>query len=334
VFFTFAFAGDFDGSAYESESRSTKLSELWSAISDDSEPLGYYNTLEQAELFVEDASTSFTFQGDDMPNQYIGHLFERKKLIHTVGVIARATFKVTNAVNYTGLFKSGCDSVLIRFSLAQNPDGNAYTPGIAIKFLRDGKASANIFAMYSLVGQPSSNFFLHDLTNHVPALNPDWAPLALKALDAKFKTASSWPSMVGLSNVASYDQYGNEITIPRFPYRLVFHPASSVHFSFGNVTVDPWYTPFSKLGNGLVYHVYAQDAPLLSNGALRKIGEIHLTSAATSSYFGDRHYFHQHPFMEDDLAIRPDWVTAATKDVNIQQAYPYSPGYQYGDLPF
>lgn len=78
------------------------------------------------------------------------------------------------------------------------------TPGLTLKILRDGVKSSNIFAMYSLEGQSSFNMFEHDLTNHVPNLG-DGASLALKALAAKFKTASQWPTMIGLKDCASFD---------------------------------------------------------------------------------------------------------------------------------
>jgi len=82
------------------------------------------------------------------------------------------------------------------------------TPGLTLKFMRDGVKSANIFAMISLEGQSSFNLFEHDLTNHVPNIGPN-AIFALKALAAKFKTASNWPTMIGLKDCADFDQSGN-----------------------------------------------------------------------------------------------------------------------------
>lgn len=85
--------------------------------------------------------------------------------------------------------------------------------------------------MYSLEGQSSFNMFEHDLTNHVPNLG-DSAPLALKAIAAKFKTASQWPTMIGLKDCSSFDQYGNAEPQINFPFRLVFHPSNDAHNAF------------------------------------------------------------------------------------------------------
>lgn len=84
--------------------------------------------------------------------------------------------------------------------------------------------SGNTFAMYSLFGQTSYNLFEHDLTNHVPQFNVNTAPLSARLLLDRFRTASAWPTMMGLSDMATYDQFGNKESIVNFPFRLVFHP--------------------------------------------------------------------------------------------------------------
>lgn len=73
-----------------------------------------------------------------------------------------------------------------------SPPDSGITAGIAIKFLRSGQASGNIFAMYSLLGQPSWNFFAHDLTNHVPDLFSG-AGEALQLVRRLFSSASDYP---------------------------------------------------------------------------------------------------------------------------------------------
>jgi len=79
--------------------------------------------------------------------------------------------------------------------------------------------------------------FEHDLTNHVPNFNVDTAPLSAKLLLDRFKTASAWPTMMALSDMATYDQFGNQETNVSFPFRLVFHPVKAAHEGFSSAPV-------------------------------------------------------------------------------------------------
>jgi len=343
LFLSVAFGDEeFNGPQYESQTRGQKIDQLWHAIESDPENLDWYSALSVAEIFVESMDTTFETLADDMPQQYIGNFFERKKLIHTVGVIARAELKITNTTSgFTGIFATGCDSVLIRLSLAKKPleekGTGAYAPGIAVKFLRDGLPSGNVVSMFSLAGQDGFNFFEHDFTNHVPSPNPAWMDTAEKLLLAKFRTASTWPTMVGLSDLASYDQNGRKQSSPRFPYRLIWHPSSKLHNAFPDEpTGQPFYSQLMRaLAPGeVLYELYIQAEPLQTNLQLIKLGEVVLTSEGTTSKFGDRHFFHRHQLFEDDLQLRPDWVSGATTDINIQESAPSRPGFEYGDLPF
>lgn len=84
---------------------------------------------------------------------------------------------VENNQNYTGIFKSGSDFALIRFSLTHKPDisktlaKDAYdnfVPSFAVKFLRDGVHSGNLFGAFSLDGAASWNWFRKDFSTHIP----------------------------------------------------------------------------------------------------------------------------------------------------------------------
>ena len=82
---------------------------------------------------------------------------------------------------------------------------NFLVPGMAIKFLRDGVDSANTFAMNSVNGQESWDYFLLPWSNHFADLeNPALNPLA-----NKLHEASEYVQAVGLSDMAMWDQYGN-----------------------------------------------------------------------------------------------------------------------------
>jgi len=265
---------------------------------------------------------------------------ERKKLIHTVGVLTHGKLTITNnANNYTGIFATGSDNAIIRLSLAKETtvEGGvvAYVPALVIKYLRDTVPSANSFAMCTLLGQTSWNFFKHDLSNHVPRFG-DWATLVAQLVLEKFMDASPWPSMIGLSDMARFDQTGKEYPAPKFPYRLVFHPTSYWHKLYNDSNPG---MPFNEqllktLTPGPLYDVYAQDQPpFTSNSQLVKIGTLTMTSPPSLSHYGDRSLFMQHTAFEDDLSIFPSWEAGAQKDINTQVNTP-EPGYMFPDLPW
>ena len=77
-------------------------------------------------------------------------------MIHSVGTVAKVKLESSGVHSYTGIFK-GANHGIVRLSLAKEPDteGTNTAPGMALKFLRDGKDSANLVAMYSVAGQVS-----------------------------------------------------------------------------------------------------------------------------------------------------------------------------------
>lgn len=72
---------------------------------------------------------------------------------HAVGSIASGKFVSNGQHPYTGIFR-GADNVIIRMSNAGEASFNPpnANPGLAMKVLRDGVNSANILAIYSLLG--------------------------------------------------------------------------------------------------------------------------------------------------------------------------------------
>ncbi len=134
------------------------------------------NALELPGLFLESMDPTIKLVADTYKNDFFG---ARVKYIHSVGTVAQAKFvPVANSAGYTGMWSEGCDNVFIRYSIAKADDttkttpAEAYdnfTPGIALKFLRDGVPSANLVAMKSVNGQDSWNPFKYDFSNHIGA---------------------------------------------------------------------------------------------------------------------------------------------------------------------
>uniref|UniRef100_A0A6B2L9D6 Uncharacterized protein n=1 Tax=Arcella intermedia TaxID=1963864 RepID=A0A6B2L9D6_9EUKA len=316
------------GYDWQSKSASDKRQVFDPVIGNDTTPGTFPSDLELPEIFLESMDTSFDWVGDDMPSQWFSR---RPKLIHSVAVIADAKW-VPLSNPYTGVFQ-GCDNLYVRLSLATAPTTGAggYTPGLSLKCFRDGLHSGNMFAMYSLQGQDSWNFFQHDLTNHVPDLSSD-ASFILQELRKTFAAASAYPVMIGLSDLALHDQHGSNVTTPRFPFRLIFHPTTAIHNAFPSApSTDPFETVLAKgLQNpGPLYEVWAQDLP--TSTTFTRIGTLETTAPATTSNFGDVYMFFQHTRFEDDIKFVPGWAQAASDIMAYQRSVS---GYTYPDLPW
>jgi len=302
-----------------------KAGALYKVVVEDQTSMSWPNALQLGELFVESMNRSFDYIADQMPHQGILDLELRRKLVHSVGAVAFGKFVVTASDNnYTGIFRSGANETFIRFSLAANPSSNAVTPGVAFKFLRSGVPSSSAFGMYRLSGQPEANFFQHDLTNHVPDLSPEDA-LALRLLKRRFSTASAYANMLGLSDAATYDRDGRRASNPVFPFRIIFHPTSELHYKMTNFKFP---SSFSTIQPSIIYWVYVQDTPW---GAPRKFGYFETLSSITTSFFGDKHLFFEHFRQEVDFSYRPEWQAPADAINKYQSEHK---GYAFPDLPF
>jgi len=243
----------------------------------------------------ESIRTTFDSNSDTFPDR-------REKTIHGVGVIGGIKFESAGGHPYQGLFK-GAEHGMIRFSSAKNPSSDGVTPGMGLKFFRDGRRSANFVSMYSLDGQPCSDtdFFQHDWSNHIPMTDN----FGLKIIAAKFWQVSNCPLQVGLSDVAS-DADGVAPARGSFPYELKFKAAVSSECDCQDY--DQCLSNLASISAGTkLFDVEARPSP---HAALQHIGTISLTSQVQQSKWGDEQFFIQHQNMEDDFAIHPEWVTA------------------------
>lgn len=236
--------------------------------------------------------------------QWVGDTFEdsllvRKKYIHSVGDVAKVSFvPVSNEEGYTGIFE-GAEYGYIRMSCAKEPTtdkpaaGN-FIPGIGLKFLRDGVHSADLVAMYSVNGQENWNFFSNNFTNHIGAASG----VALTALSHKFATATPYVQTVGLSDYAQYNEDGEQISTPNFPWELTFQPSDEVNTMFPTSAdySGTYYTDQLKtipVGT-TVYNLLAKSSPTSKNV---HIGDLVLQTTPTTSYWGDKYMFFKHTDM-------------------------------------
>ena len=329
------------GVAWESKPAAEKMDELWNKLLYPSRgtSYGWYSLLSMVELFTENVHLTFSTISDQIPTRSVlGTKHHRKKLIHSVGVVAPAKFvKVEGSNNYSGVFE-GADNAIIRMSHAVKPDFSVpnVVPGMAIKFLRDNRPSANVFAMYSLLGQTSYHYFEHDFSSHAPYFNVSLVDAGSRALFNAFLKVSQYPTFVGVSGLAEYDQQGQQVAAPRFPFRLQFQPAKSRR---DQDTSDPpqksdsyVVSELRGLPAGPLYEVYAQDSP--SSDSLVHIGTLITTAETISAEYSDRDLFFQHQSFEQDLQYHPEWEDPTQDILHNQEKVLPPQGFVFPDLPY
>ena len=111
-------------------------------------------TSEDNETSLSKEQEKVGFGDEMMPEVTEGNKNMRQKYLHQQGVVTKAKFvpfrSVVRRRGYTGIFKTGADDVILRFSTSgQHLEGvtNSLNPAIAIKFLRSGVISGNQFGM-------------------------------------------------------------------------------------------------------------------------------------------------------------------------------------------
>jgi len=198
-----AVSADFSSDDYMAKSAADKMSAIWAEVEATKDKSGEFPGAKLAGIFIESMNPTFDTKGDTMPHNFLG---TRTKYIHSVGTVGKVKLVSSGHHPFTGVFK-GATQGLVRFSSAAAPavGSQPLAPGLGLKFLRDGMDSANLVAMYSVNGQPGDwNFFANDFTDHIGAASST----ALKALAAKFATATKHIQQVGLSNYSEADESG------------------------------------------------------------------------------------------------------------------------------
>jgi len=309
----FSATKDFSSPSYQAKSASEKMATLWESIeATKGTSASWPSAFAIALIFLENLNISFDEKGDVMP-------WLRRKLIHSVGVIARSTWTTAPAAKrYSGILAGGCDNLLLRLSVAKNPDPSKssadeaiknFVPGMAFKCLRSGRPSANLIAMYSVAGQASWNFFKNDFT-HAPAYPDDRSQDgAGKALVSKFSGVNKWPMTIGLEDLAHFDQQGRdesrhegELT---YPFQLIFRPRQSHTARFIDNYEDHYVSQLTGLPAGPIYDVYAIDKPGCEEVI---IGTISNSEQFIKSKWADESLFFRHNSPTIDFKSYPEWA--------------------------
>ncbi len=258
---------------YESLSAQTKLSLLWTKVlSEEYKKLPEITSPNIISFLSSSGSylkISFSHIGDQMPEK-------RTKLIRPFGAVAKVSFKSLNN-SYTGLY-SGCSFGLIRFSIVDN---KSFSPGVALKFLVDGRPSLNFMGMESISGSDKNfNFFAFKLSNILPKAKN----LKGKAIDFVFKRAINPTNRLGITHLAKRDCLGNDIDDSKGLNVISLKPVRETQFS--SKKGRDFRKDLKKLEVGSVlYEVWG-------NGEI--LGELVLESKVIASEYADKGLFFRH----------------------------------------
>ena len=187
------------------------------------------------------------------------------------------------------------------------------TPGVSIKFLRSGTSSANFVMIHSLGPLPDDNhnFFSTPIANHIPASAPD---TSTNILANRFCSTGHCITKVGLSNVCTHDQDGTEYLDPIFPFKVIFEPTGDVNFP--NAPPDSmtdFLNQFKEFGIGTeLYTIKAMRSPDDVEGFV--LGNAVTADECVSSNFGDTKMFFKHQWIEEDIALMPEWSQSYYED--------------------
>lgn len=258
--------------------------------------------------FLTSVRTTFDNFLPEMPNG-------REKNIHTAGAVCTVDMDVSSS-EYTGLFGEGSQRGFIRMGLAAAPDDEGITPGIGLKFPRSGEPSGDFVAMHKTDGGLPWNFFANNMSNHI---SPAAGPKVLLA--KKFEDATICSTHVGISHMAAWDQNGNKVSDPKFPYKLFMVPTVSTKNS--PTTVAEYIEQFESFAVGTkLFDVWAcggakddetQAATNLSANCASPslLGSIKIAKQCTASDYGDRQFHIRHQRIEEDWELEPDYLKGA-----------------------
>lgn len=291
---------------YDEMISAEKQEELWNIILSAQNTTGArMGTMDYVNFLVRDKlSLSFTAQSDVLPHDHM-------KRIHTIGGIAKATYRSVGNHTYSGMFQGESDAI-IRFSHARGVQSadNGTIPGIGLKLLRDGMISADLVAMFALNGQDGGNFFENRFFTHILA-DQTCSDTVTYIVGKRFDCGVTPATVVGLNHFALHDQEGVAVDSSdvEFPFKLIFEPNSELSNRFYGADKYADLKPMlTSIESGIkVYDVIALSGPEAEEV---KIAEIHLDSQIIYSQAGDEFIFFRHEDPNTDLQYHPEWTDA------------------------
>jgi hypothetical protein len=218
------------------------------------------------------------------------------KGIHRRASVAKVKFRSALDNQRLDLW-GGFDYALLRISLTEIPNENIYKPGLALKVLIDGQASANLSMLVDLDGFASSNIFEKTYSNIVPK------PLTVKGKlgVALFRLRSKYPRAIKVDRFCSINQSGQKVNYDKIT-QLYFKPNDTLKKAHFNYSDPRLYLNNDLEQEQVLFGVYAGCNTNYSyntfSGCAKYLGDIILDSNFMSSSFGDERLFFNHEFVD------------------------------------
>ncbi|KAJ3094585.1 hypothetical protein HDU97_007888 [Phlyctochytrium planicorne] len=237
-----------------------------------------------------------------------------QKGIHAVGSCASAEWVPTPGNPYTGVFASGA-KLVVRFSLGAPPVTAPFTkritninPGLGLKALRSNVKSGNLVSMFTIDGQPETDFFAHTWNNHLPKTAFKEIPI-----ETAFRMATrDHADKVGLSDFATFDRDGKKSDKPNFPFMISFTPTRDAPPKQADADTNTiaWRAQVGSIKpNTTLWTITGQDRPDSTDRI--NLGTIVITSTPTLSKYCDDRLLFRHQRFDDDFKIRgAEWTGA------------------------
>jgi hypothetical protein len=298
---------------YESKTAEEKMEIMFDLVKAQEGTSGRYPNIfgNIQALFRDDFSPTVDHISDIIP-------YDHEKRIHSVGAVATMKFINTHDHSYTGIFK-GTSYAMVRLSSARAySEFGGPIPGMAAKFFIDGVPSVNVVAMNAVDGQDSGNFFERNFSNHISPTVSFFKSMLFR----KFEKASSPAALVGLSEIALYNNDGSIEDNPIFPFELILVPNKILRMKHADMdkTDEDLRRVLESIPAGTkIYDVYGRATP---SSDREPLGEMIITSKLMYSKFGDENLFFRHQKMEDDLVRRPEWRPAMPSLRNLRERCP------------
>lgn len=304
---------------YEAETAAQKQAQLWKVVSETAyapgcrPASGLFLAALAAPTTIGSMATSLDRASDELP---VG----RRKMVHPFGTVATFDFvkdaAPAGSPAYTGILAPGGAPVhgVLRASLGGDPNVIGFTPGLALKFLVDGKSSLNVVVMNSLMGQKTdTNFLRKPFSNELPDPHAgldrnagflDWAKADSFALG---QNVAFLPAMAqGPERATPNFLHVDHLAVRGADGRVV--PAGERHapahlvLRAPKALVDWWDLPQNRgfdyrdllavfVPNTILYEVYAQATPTSPEV---RVGVIKMTSKFVASTWGDYRLFFRH----------------------------------------
>ncbi len=233
---------------------------------------------------VKQLRKSFLHISDEMPPK-------RVKIVHPFGSVGCVRLEPTPGHPFTGLFRSGAIG-FVRIGPAL--PAKSFTPGMAYKFLFDGRPSANMVVIPDLMGQGDDyNVFARRGSNKLPPFHG----LMLGVIKVMFLKASlslgstdlEWDRLP-VDAMAAATAEGRVEEKPCAPYEIVFEPTPEAQTAPAR---EPDYRIKLKAvpAGALLYRISGRRT---ADAELIPIGGIRSTSEFVASSYGDQRLFFQH----------------------------------------